>query len=238
MAATKNPVDVRTRIAADRVCTMVRRSTGERCKNPAMTGINHCYTHTLRRPRELAKSERAKLANAADEKMASAMTRFERLVQLIPEDDPEARGDVALLSEIRRTVQRIRVFDEWIAELKDDALIWGKTEVLEHEGDGSSTSPSFNEKRYATRVNVYYELQSKERVHLANLSKIWISAGFKQRELDQAAAVAERDAAAFHAALLTLLGLLGLDPSDPGVHAAVHQAMLGLKQPAALESGT
>lgn len=150
---------------------------------------------------------------------------MERFVKLIPEDDPEARGDVALVFEIRRTVNRIRILDEWLQELGEKRLGWGQTEAEKRTDTGKSPiDGSYELRKFEAKVNVYYAIQMQERQHLAQLAKVWISAGFKQRELD----LQERQVVAFNNALLELCRALGKDPSSPAVRPVIHRVMMGL----------
>lgn len=176
------------------------------------------------------------MAVQMEAKVKTELTRMERLTALIPEDDPEARGDVALVTEIRRTVNRIRILDEWIQELGERSLGWGiksrevKT-MTGYPGEGRGDE-SYDQKTFEARMNVYYAIQLDERRHLAQLAKVWIAAGFKARELD----LQERQVVAFQGALMELCSALGHDPEDSGVRATVHRVMLGLAQPAAIDS--
>lgn len=156
---------------------------------------------------------------------------MERLTQLIPEDDPEARGDVALVNEIRRTVNRIRILDEWIQELGERSLGWGITKRESKSGVDADKIVEWDDKTFEARMNVYYSIQLEERKHLAQLAKVWIAAGFKARELD----LQERQVMAFNGALLDLCAALGHDPADPGVKSIVHRVMMGLATPSAID---
>lgn len=201
-------------------CKATARS-GVQCQLPALPGLAVCRSHGGGTPRSQVVAERARTE-------AEIKTRMARLTTPIAADDPEARGDVALVMEIRRTVGNIRVLDEWIADLGEQALGFGLT------SDESSESSGFNEKgptadstrirRFETRINVYVEWQLKLRVHLANLAKIWISAGFKQRELD----LQTTQVLAVNAMALALVVGLGHNPADPEVRAVVHRSLLGL----------
>lgn len=159
---------------------------------------------------------------------------MERLTDLIPADDPEARGDVALVTEIRRTVNRIRILDEWLQELGERRLGWGVTNFEKRTDTGvSPLDGSYEIKTSEAKVSVYYSIQMDERRHLAGLCKIWIGAGFKQRELD----LQERQVIAFNSAILDLCRAFGKDPSSPEVRPIIHRIMLGISPtpPANLE---
>lgn len=157
---------------------------------------------------------------------------MERFTGLIDASDPEARGDVALVTEIRRTVNRIRILDEWLQELGEQALGYGLTKKeaqigpVNVQGDQSQQTRTFEAK-----VNVYYSIQMEERKHLAQLAKVWIGAGFKQRELD----LQERQVIAFNTGILELCKALGHDPSSPSVRPIIHRVMMGLATSAPAE---
>jgi hypothetical protein len=204
-------------------CRATARS-GEQCKRPSLPGLKVCRFHGGKSPRAAAVADKARL----EEKIHVELSRMERLTGLIPEDDPEARGDVALVTEIRRTVNRIRILDEWIQELGERSLGWGIAKRVRKSGLDADKIVEFDEKTFETRMNVYYSIQLEERKHLAQLAKVWIAAGFKARELD----LQERQVMAFNSALLELCAALGHDPADGAVKAVVHRVMMGLAQPA------
>lgn len=193
-----------------------------------MPGLTICQQHTKNRKSTLAVAEKARQEQTIIAEVNRELTRMERFTALIPEDDPEARGDVALVFELRRTVNRIRIFDEWIQELGEGRLGWGRTSFEQktmtgYPGEGQGDD-SYELKRYEARANVFYQMQMAERVHLLAVSKTWISAGFKQRELDmQDYAVMQ-----FNSALLALCEALGHDPADPAVRNTIHRVMQGL----------
>lgn len=214
-------------------CTAKRKSDGARCTRPPLAGLKVCRMHGGATKTATAIASKARM----ETKVRHELTRMERLTQLIPETDPEARGDVALVTELRRTVNRIRILDEWIQELGERSVGWGiKTREIKtmtgFPGEGRGDE-SYDSKTFEARMNVYYAIQLEERKHLLQIGKVWIAAGFKARELD----LAERQVVAYNNALLELCAALGHDPADPGVRAIVHRVMLGLaQQTAAIES--
>lgn len=206
-----------------------RTRAGEQCQKAALPGLDVCRFHGGASPRAALVADKAKL----EIKVKTELSRMERLTALIPEDDPEARGDVALVNEIRRTVNRVRILDEWIQELGERSLGWGiaSREIKKQTGWSDKGDDSYDQKTFETRMNVYYSIQLEERKHLAQLAKIWISAGFKQRELD----LQERQVIAFNTAILELVAALGHDPADSVVRATVHRVMLGLSPTRVIE---
>lgn len=221
----------RSKLTMEQRCQTIARGTGERCQNPRMAGAKVCRTHARNRTSILDASSKARVEN----KIKTELSRMERLTALIPEDDPEARGDVALVNEIRRTVNRIRILDEWIQELGERSLGWGRTKRTIKDANMNpitGADDSFDEKIFEARMNVYYSIQLEERKHLAQLAKVWLAAGFKARELD----LQERQVMAFNTALLELCAALGHDPADPAVRATVHRVMMGLATPAMIDA--
>jgi hypothetical protein len=223
-------IDPRTRLTDATRCVHKTRE-GTRCQNGKMPGIDFCTTHVRNRPKLIEKSERYVIEQDVERELRKEMSRMERFTTPIPIDDPEARGDVALVTELRRTVQHIRIFDEWIAELAEGSLGWGKTTFERKISTGAyEQDDSHTVSRFEARANIIYEMQMRERQHLVNIAKVWITAGFKQRELD----LHERQVAGFNAAQMEILTALGHDVTAPEVRSVVNRALLGLT-PKAME---
>lgn len=223
----------RDKLTLEQRCSAIASGSGERCRNPHMVGTTVCRTHSRNAPQIIAKADRARVSNEIQSRMA-------RLVTPIDREDPDARGDFGLITEICRTVARVRALDEWIVDLREEQLGWNRVEgVKETESTEMSMSGSFGEsdtttrtsKRKVTfemRINVYVEWQMRERTHLASLYKIWLAAGFKQRELD----MLERHLFAYNNAMLNILRALGIDANAPEVKQIIHHEMLTLSSPA------
>lgn len=177
-------------------------------------------------------NEAKHLKAVMEQEVEKQLSRMQRFVTPIPAGDPEARGDVALVTELRRTVQRIRIFDEWIQELAEGDIGWGRTMFEKTTSSESGMDGDFvvdktsenNVKRFEARANILYEMQMRERQHLVNVAKVWITAGFKAKELD----LQERQIMAFNSAQMEILVALGHDPTNPAVRGIVHRAMMGL----------
>lgn len=210
-------------------CITVARSTGLRCTNPKALGLEYCSTH-MRNNKKV--NEAKHLKAVMEQEVEKQLSRMQRFVTPIPAGDPEARGDVALVTELRRTVQRIRIFDEWIQELAEGDIGWGRTMFEKTTSSESGMDGDFvvdktsenNVKRFEARANILYEMQMRERQHLVNVAKVWITAGFKAKELD----LQERQIMAFNSAQMEILVALGHDPTNPAVRGIVHRAMMGL----------
>lgn len=186
-------------------CTFVR-TTGERCRKSAMTGLDVCRAHGGQGKYAREKSARAKLAQFA---------------RPISEDDAEANPYVGFLTDYRRTVARIRYFDEKIIELKSEKdLVWG---VTEEKYVGSGEFPGTDVTKQA-KMNVYYEAQFRERQHLLNLTKIWIGANLEEKRLSIQASIVDQLQQSMDAVVVEL----GYSPKDPKVRQAVYRALGGL----------
>jgi hypothetical protein len=180
--------------------TRVIEGRTQRCKKPALIGLDVCEKHGGRFPQSQALSQRSK-----------ALTVMQRFVRPF-------EGDLNPISafemEFRRTLGRIAWYDEALAALGDEKdLIWGLTK---HER-GTNAEGLISVKTYEARVNILEEMQRWERKHLVDLEKVWIGAGLEQRRLDllstyvgQVQKMVER---AFEH--------MGLDMSDPRVKEAI-----------------
>lgn len=151
------------------------------------------------------------------------------LAGMIQNDDAEANGGYALMMEIRRTVARIRFCDRKIIELSrsqgEGALVWGVTSEVDKDGYDKEGPVSVHTVTKESKVSAWVELQFKERNHLKELSKIWISAGFEQRKLDlQASTVA-----GLNQVIEDVIRGLGRSPDDANVRSVVQRALRRLQ---------
>jgi hypothetical protein len=179
-----------------------------RCNMYRSPGLTVCIKHGGGTKAARAKSERAKIVMS-----------MQKFVTPIAADDPEANPIAAFEMEFRRTLGRIRYFDEKLAELDEASLVWGKTK---HEtGSGFEGGPNTT---YESQANLYHELQFRERQHLMAMEKIWIGAKLDSRRLE-----IERDKVALlDMAITKILTRLGHDPRSPEVRNAVRQELLAL----------
>lgn len=193
-------------LAEPRRCRAVRATTGEQCKRPAMKGLTVCSRHGGGSEASRAKSQRAK-----------ALTVMQRFV--LPYE-----GDVDPISvfeeEFRRTLGRIRWYDEQLSLLRSaEDLIWGRTKVERiqaSEFGGTNTT-------YEAKVHLLEELQFKERRHLLDMEKVWISAGLETQKLN----LMKRYVDATYAKMLKALVMLGIDTADPKTRQILANVFLG-----------
>jgi hypothetical protein len=185
-----------------------------------MTGLDVCYVHGGQLPRAQFKHERAK-----------ALTTMQKFAKPADLDDPEVVNPLlALETEFRRTLGRIRWYDEQLALLASERdLVWGQTK---HES-GSKDGEDVDVVTHEARSNLLVELQWKERTHLVAMEKLWVQARLDERRL----AVMKSQVAALDRALVGILTGLGLDPNDPDVRQVVREALLELPTAVPFENG-
>jgi len=202
------------------LCRAHNKKTGERCRKPAMAGLAVCYLHGGATKRAMEKSERAR-----------ALTAMQRFAVPVALDDPEVVNPLlALETEFRRTLGRIRWYDEQLARLSsENDLIWGKTE----EKHVTATEYAGVDTTYAARSNILLDLQWKERQHLLAMEKLWVQARLDERRLS----VMKSQVAALDKALVGILTGLGLDVHDPDVRQVVREALLALPTAVPFEEG-
>ncbi len=172
-----------------------------------MFGITVCRMHGGQLPTVKAKSERAKV-----------IAEMQRFVKPIAENDPEAYPIYAFEVEYRRTIARIRYYDEKLAELEPEALGWGKTK----EEDRNAAEFPGIDTTYEAAANMYHKLQWEERQHLVRMTKIYINAKLDEKKLQ----LLERQVLAFDGAITRLLARLGHDTTSPEIRNVVREEML------------
>jgi hypothetical protein len=209
-------------------CTVRTRSSGERCKNPALAGTGVCRNHGGSLPSVRAKSEVFK---------AQRVTR-EHAPAAIDADDPEGRGDLALGMEIRRTIGWIRYCEDRIAELgatraahsaqaaadEDVADALGGLQLAEQEtqhGTERGEETSLSREKWSSGVNVWEEKLRWNRHHLAALTKQWINAGFEAKRLE----IQGRTLDVLEKAIDGIVRDLGRNPRDAEVRAIVRRRL-------------
>jgi hypothetical protein len=145
------------------------------------------------------------------------MTKF---VQPISANDPEANPVTAFETEFRRTLGRIRWYDEELSRMEVKDLTWG---MSKEENIGATEFSGVN-RTYEAKASAIHELQFRERQHLIAMEKIWLGAKFEQAKLDmQRAYVTQLDSA-----LEDILTALGHKVSDPTVRQVVRDRLLQL----------
>ncbi len=194
-----------------RRCVFTRERNGStvRCKKWALEGVSVCERHGAHLPSNKAKNDKAVV-----------LRQMERFVAPISKDDPEAHPILAFEVEFRRTLGRIRWYDEQLKALEVEALTWGKTKA---ESIGASEFQGKNT-TYEAKASLIHELQFRERQHLIAMEKIWLSARLDERKLDIQRAYVR----ALDVVLISILKGLGLDTEDPEVRQVVRDNLLAL----------
>lgn len=192
----------------DRFCTRIKKD-GEQCGNFPLHGLSVCKFHGGGTIGARRKSYEAKLTLS-----------MRKMVTPIGVDDWESNPLNGFDMEYRRTIARIRYFDDVLSTMSEKSLTWGKTK----REDKEATEFGGTDTTYEAKVNVVYAMQFAERQHLVKLSKIWIAAGLDNRRLQ----IEEQKVLAFDNAITTILTSLGHDSRDPDVRAVVRTSMLQL----------
>lgn len=194
-------------------CT-AHRSNGVRCQRPAYAGLTVCGKHGGEFPNAKNKHRIAKMGQG-----------LSKLVTPIEGDDWEADPVNSLEMEFRRTVGRIRYYDEKLSELQNEEdLIWGKTKEEIKDGFEKGDVTEYKLTAYEARVNMLHVLQMDERKHLTDLHKLWIGAKLDERRL----AIAEQTVFMLNDAITSIVRGLGKDVNDPEVRQVVRQALIAL----------
>jgi hypothetical protein len=214
---TKQPLDQAIfcleHLNKKRRCKATRAGTKgtQRCKKPALVGLEVCERHGGSFPQPQEQSARAVV-----------LTQMQRFVRPFEGD---LNPFVAFEMEMRRTLGRIAWYDEQLALLKDaDDLIWGKTKeevVTAAEFTGTNRT-------YEARLHLLEEAQRWERKHFIELERIWLAAGFEREKIDLFKAQETR----LLKVVIRAIKELGLDPEDDDVRGTLSRVFLdGEHQP-------
>ena len=177
-------------MSAKRRCKRIK-SNGEQCKSVPLVGLDVCRFHGGQLPSLKAKSERAKVAEIA--KVQG--------IRPIPKTDPESRGDVALETEIRRTVAWIRMCENELERLGGAvpglsgpdadrlAEVLGAPQLVSREvttGTERGEDTYLVTEKHAPEFNIWERRLFENRKHLVVLTKQWIAAGFEVKRMQMA----------------------------------------------------
>ncbi len=206
--ADKRPAFVR--------CKRIKRD-GTQCRKSAVPGFNCCDT-----PSHGGNLPQVQKAIARQRVVAG----LSKLVTPIDADDWEANPINSFEMEFRRTVARIRYYDEKLMQLETEKdLIFGVTKT-EHKNEYAAVleDKSYRLETQEARINGFLDLQMKERIHLTDLHKLWISAKLDDRRL----AIQEKTVFMLNDAITSIVRGLGKDIHDPDVRQLVRTALLDL----------
>ena len=156
-----------------RRCIARSKQTGEQCKRFASPGFDKCYLHVgVRREDRKAADSMA---------VATQMARAAVITYGLPRDISPTD---ALLEEVRYTAGHVAWLRERVAEIEQDALVWGVTSETDTQ---ASEFPGVNTTSEA-KPNIWLVLYMQERKHLVDVTKAAISAGIEERRVKLAEA--------------------------------------------------
>jgi hypothetical protein len=181
-----------------RRCHARRKSTGERCPNPAIGGGRVCERHGGLAPQVKRKAE----LNVAERDLS-------RFVKPLDTSHELADPVYGLYAEYLRTQGRLVWLGGRIAELREQELTWG---ITKEERINASETPGTN-RTYESRLNLLIDLEDRERKHLLAVEKLLIDSRFREAEL----AIAQKYVGIAYRGITAALKALGLDPADPEV---------------------
>ncbi len=170
----------------DRQCTATSKRSGERCKRRPVVDGTVCSMHGGKTPQLQKKITRLREERAA---ILAAQT-----FGLPVEVDPHT----ALLEELHRTAGAVQWLGAVVADLDQDALVWGR--VKETHGTQLEKGTD-NGVTYAAGPNAFVELWHRERKHLVDVSRACISAGIEERRVRLAEAAGQELASVVRAVL-------------------------------------
>lgn len=149
-------------------CGAAARSSGEPCKQPVVPGTNRCRFHG-----GAAKQVRAKgQQRIAEQKAREAMETYGRKI--------ETTAVEALLDEVQWTAGHVAWLRQRVAELEQQEVVWGTTQIKTGGDDGGHTE--------AAEPNVWLKLYQQERTHLLKVCSEAIRCGIEERRVKLAEA--------------------------------------------------
>jgi hypothetical protein len=180
-------------------CSGHRKTNKGPCgMNPA-DGAEVCRMHGGGAPQVKAAAAR----RVHDEKVKRALATYG-----IPVDDGDP--EELLLEEVRRTAGHVLWVGSKIAELDEEALIWGQKQATHQEGTTVEGYVNVDTTVDAAGLHAWLDVYMKERAHLVKACKTAIDAGIKQRMVEAAELAGERHGEYLQA----LLGPLNLRPDQ------------------------
>lgn len=165
------------------------------CKRSATPGNLTCAYHDGGRMSDKAKASKAKAL------------QLSAINELIPPYEGSVNPFEVFEGEYRRTLAKIRFYENQIAGLQDaQALVWGKTKV-ESTTVGEFPGTTIT---HEARINLFEELLWRERKHLLELNKVVFKGDIDDRRLSMMRTYVD----ATSRAMDELVRALGHDPHD------------------------
>jgi len=174
------------------------KKAGQTCSLTPPEGAKRCWRHGANSPQAKAAAARRVAEAEARETMAKAV----RTLGLPIDIDPGK----ALLDEIHWTAGHVAWLRDKVQELKDDDLVWGRTQT----DNGIGPQGPVDTVTEKADPNVWYQLYLKEREHLAKVCALALRAGIEERKVK----LAESQGLLVADVIRRILGALGLSPEQ------------------------
>lgn len=210
------------------------KSNKERCKKPAMAGLQVCRSHGGSFPNALAKSNAVKIEKIMNNKLA----RHGYGQKQVDESHVGANPVTGYLWELRRTAANIITAEEFLAELDPLEITWGRTKeemkdgVVSYTQQGDPVDPSYTMTVDEAKVNVWVNIYMAERKAYREMLKIGISAGLEERRIR----LQETLVLQLNGAISNIAANLGADPNSPEIRRMIRDELIALERPEAAAS--
>lgn len=214
-------------------CKAIKRD-GERCKKPAMAGLQVCRNHGGSFPNALAKSNAVKIEKAMNGKLA----RHGYGQRQIDENHVGANPVTGYLWELRRTAANIITAEEFLAQLDPLEITWGRTKdetkdsAISYSQSGDPIDGSYTMTVDEAKVHVWVTIYLAERKAYREMLKIGISAGLEERRIR----LQETLVLQLNGAIANIAANLGADPNSPEVRRMIRDELIALERPEAAAS--
>lgn len=177
-------------LVGHRPCIRHRSRSGAPCRGNAMLGLEVCGAHGGRARQVKAAGRR----RAAEQKARTLVQTYGLKI--------ETTATEALLEEVKWTAGHVQWLREKVAELEEQALVWGRTREKAGGDDWGRTDEA--------KPNAFLVLYQTERTHLVKVCSEAIKAGIEERRVR----LAEQQGALVADVIKRILDDLGLTPTQ------------------------
>jgi hypothetical protein len=164
---------------------MGHKKDGSSCRMPSLRGGSYCTVHGGQFPNVKKAAAKRVATVKAEVVMQEAITTFGLRRDITPME--------ALLEEVSRTAANVEWLEHKVREIAqedEEKLVWGLTKIEDIEAAKDRGTNTTEE----ARVNIWYELLTRERDHLVKVSSAAIKAGVSEIQVrlaeDQATKIA------------------------------------------------
>lgn len=204
-------------------------AAGAPCKRYSAVGYDKCLAHLHGRAKGKARINEKQTKVLALVRANGPLARF---VTPISEDDPEADFAYSLVMEQRRTIAAIRYYDEVLAALQPDELLFGMTKTVGSESveriDASefpgTNIKTMNSTENEAKIHAAEDARRWERKHLHEQHKLWIAAKLDVKRLE----LEQRQIEQLDTVISAIVTGLGRDVGDPDVRNVVRMSLVGI----------